>query len=379
MGDVRKRLLDLAVSIQQIPAPTFEEYQRGLFVKDIFEQEGLSDVMMDPVHNVYARIPGEGAGKPLVVSAHLDTIFPFDVNLKVSQEPDKIFGPGIGDNAIGVAALFGLIWTLNEQKISLPGDLWLVANAGEEGLGDLKGMRAIVDRFSTDAFAYLVVEGMALGYIQSRALGVHRYRISVKTPGGHSWSDFGQPSALHELSALVIKLLSIDLPEEPRTTLNIGRMTGGTSINTIASDAWLELDLRSESPSVLADLIESVKKFVFAANKPEVELVAQTIGQRPAGELPATHPLVLLANECLLKQGIEPKFTIGSTDANIPLSLGLPAVVLGVTTGAGAHTIGEYIHVEPVMQGMNQLVDFVCKAWDGCNTGLGHMFTALIK
>jgi tripeptide aminopeptidase len=364
MGNIRKRLLDLAVRIQQIPAPTFEEYQRGLFVKDIFEQEGLSDIMMDSLHNVYARIPGQGAGKPLVVSAHLDTVFPPDTNLRVSQEQDRIFGPGIGDNAIGVAALFGLMWALKERDLPLPGDLWLVANTAEEGLGDLKGMRAVVDRFSTDAFAYLVVEGLALGYIQSRALEVHRYKISVKTPGGHSWSDFGQPSALHELSALVIKILSIDLPEEPRTTMNVGRMTGGTAINAIASDAWLELDLRSESPLVLAGLIESVKHLVSNVNKPGVEVVAQTIGQRPAGELPPTHPLVLLAMECLLKQGIEPKITIGSTDANIPLSLGLPAVVLGITTGAGAHTLGEYIHIEPVMKGIHQLVDFVCKAWD---------------
>jgi tripeptide aminopeptidase len=364
MWDVQKRLLDLAVSIQQIPAPTFEEYQRGLFVKEIFAQEGLSDVMMDPVHNVFARIPGDGAGKSLVVSAHLDTIFPRDMDIKVSRVKDKIFGPGIGDNAIGVAALLGLLWTLQEREISLPGDLWLVANVGEEGLGDLKGMRAVVDRFSKDAYAYLVVEGMALGYIQARALGVHRQRISVKTPGGHSWSDFGQPSALHELSTLVMQLLSLELPDEPRTTLNVGRMAGGTSINAIASDAWLELDLRSESPSVLADLVEKVRQLVFTANMPGVEVVEETIGQRPAGELPPDHPLVLLAINCLVEQGIEPKLTIGSTDANIPLSLGLPAVVLGVTTGAGAHTNGEYIHVEPVKLGMEQLVNFVCNVWD---------------
>ena len=175
-------------------------------------------------------------------------------------------------------------------------------------------------------------KGLSLGYIQHRALGVQRYRITASTAGGHSWSDYGQPSALHELSALVTKLTAIPLPDDPRTTLNVGRMGGGTSINAIAADAWLELDLRSESPQVLTELAQRVEQLVETVSRPGVRMEAEVIGRRPAGELPVSHPLVRLAEECLREQGIEPKLMIGSTDANVPLSLGLPAMVLGVTT-----------------------------------------------
>jgi di/tripeptidase len=199
---------------------------------------------------------------------------------------------------------------------------------------------------------------------------VQRYRITVKTPGGHSWSDYGQSSALHELSALATKLTAIPLPDEPRTTMNIGRMAGGTSINAIAAEAWLELDLRSESPQILTELARTVEQLIETAgtlsgtSKPGVQVEAEVIGQRPAGELPVAHPLVKLAEECLKEQGIEPKLMIGSTDANIPLSQGLPALVLGVTNGGGAHTTGEFIYTEPVGRGMQQLVQFVSRVWE---------------
>jgi len=363
MENTVKRLLDLTVQIQQIPAPTFAEAQRAQYVKGLFEAEGLGDISMDTVGNVYARLPREGNGKPLVVSAHLDTVFPIETDLTVSRKRDRIMGPGIGDNSLGVASLLGLVWLLREHKISLPGDLWLVANVCEEGLGDLRGMRAVVDRFSADALAYLVIEGLSLGYIQHRALGVQRYRITAKTTGGHSWSDYGQPSAVHELSTLVTKLTALPLPDTPRTTLNVGRMGGGTSINAIAADAWLELDLRSESLQVLTELARTVEQLIETASRLEARMEAEVIGQRPAGDLPASHPLVRLAEDCLNEQGIEPKLMIGSTDANVPLSRGLPAVVLGVTNGAGAHTTGEFIYTEPVERGMQQLLQFVSRVW----------------
>ena len=358
-----KRLLDLTVQIQQIPAPTFAETNRAIFVEGLFKTEGLHDISIDEVHNVYACLPGQGQARPLIVSAHLDTVFPFETNLTILKQKDRIIGPGIGDNSLGVAALFGLVWLLRNRKISLPGDLWLVANVCEEGLGDLHGMRAVVDRFGSNVLTYLIIEGLSLSYIQHRALGVQRYRITARTTGGHSWSDYGQPSAIHELSALVTKLTAIPLPEEPRTSMNVGRMGGGTSVNAIASDAWLELDLRSESPQVLTELTKTVEKLVETVSRPDVRMEAEVIGRRPAGKLPASHPLVRLAEECLREQGIEPKLMIGSTDANVPLSLDLPALVLGVTNGTGAHTNGEFIYTEPVERGMQQLVQFVSRVW----------------
>jgi tripeptide aminopeptidase len=358
-----KHLLDLTVQIQQIPAPTFAERQRAQFVRSLFEAEGLQDVSVDEVDNVFACLPGEGKARPLIVSAHLDTVFPIETDLTAKRRKNRIIGPGIGDNSMGVGALIGLVQLLRERHISLSGDLWLVANVCEEGLGDLRGMRAVVDRFGENVHAYLIIEGLSLGYIQHRALGVQRYRVTAKTKGGHSWSDYGRPSALHELSTLVTQLTAIPLPDNPRTTMNVGRMGGGTSINAIAAEAWLELDLRSESPQVLTELVQTVEQLIEAANRPDVQVEAEVIGRRPAGELPVMHPLVRLAEDCLKEQGLEPKLMIGSTDANVPLSRGLPAIVLGVTNGAGAHTLGEYIYTEPVERGMQQLVQFVTRVW----------------
>jgi acetylornithine deacetylase/succinyl-diaminopimelate desuccinylase-like protein len=296
-------------------------------------------------------------------------VFPIETDLTSFKQKDRITGPGIGDNSLGVAALIGIVRQLRKHNLSLPGDLWLVANVCEEGLGDLRGMRAVVERFGAEAYAYLIIEGLSLSYIQHRALGVQRYRIRASTAGGHSWSDYGQPSALHELAALVTRLTAIPLPEEPRTSLNVGRMAGGTSVNAIASDAWMELDLRSESPQVLTELTQTVEKLVQMADtlpgagRPQVRMEAKVIGRRPAGELKVSHPLVKLAQDCLREQGVEPKLMIGSTDANIPLSLGLPALVLGVTNGAGAHTTGEFIYTAPVERGIQQLVQFVSRVW----------------
>ncbi|NOY98246.1 MAG: M20/M25/M40 family metallo-hydrolase [Chloroflexi bacterium] len=359
-----ERLLDLTIRIQQIPAPTFDERARAEFVRSLFVAEGLSDVSTDEVGNVLGRIPGDdGTAAPLVICAHLDTVFPAGTNLRFARSAERVAGPGIGDNALGVAGLLGLVWLLRERDVRLPGDLWLAATVGEEGLGDLHGMRAVADRFGADVRAYLILEGMALGHVYHRALGVRRYRIHARTAGGHSWSDHGRPSAVHELSALVTKLTALHLPARPRTTLNVGTFSGGTTVNTIAARAYLELDLRSEDAGTLTELARDVEALVETANGPEVRVEAEEIGSRPAGGIPATHPLVRLAEDCLREQGLEPVLTIGSTDANIPFSRGYPAVCLGLTTGGGAHTVDEFIHTRPLGQGMAQFLDFVLRVW----------------
>ena len=267
MTNTIQRIIDLAIEIQQIPAPTFNETKRAEFVREVFEREGLSDVSIDEVGNVYGFLSKvEGAVlsggavskdrrsnvKPLIISAHTDTVFPLEMDLKVRREAGKVYGIGIGDNSLGVAGLVGLIWMLREtspqpspeRRGGLAGDIWFVANVCEEGLGDLRGMKAVVERFGADVLAYLVLEGMALGHVYHRAVGVKRYRVTVKTRGGHSWSDYGQLSAIHELSKLVVQLTSMELPKEPRTTMNVGKISGGTSINVIAAEAWLELRSR---------------------------------------------------------------------------------------------------------------------------------------
>ena len=314
---------------------------------------------IDAAGNVLARLRGKGDGQPLIVSAHMDTVFPVETDLRVTRSPELIHAPGLGDNSLGVAALFGLLWALRERKIESAGDIWFVANVCEEGLGDLRGIKAVVERFGGDVLAYLILEGLALGHIYHRAIGVKRYRVTARTSGGHSWSDYGKPSAIHELAKLVVELTALRLPSSPRTTMNVGKISGGTSVNVIASEASFELDLRSEGEQALTELVSAAEKLIHQANKPGVDVEAEVIGQRPAGELSAGHPLVKLAQECLREQGLEPSLISGSTDANIPLSKGYPAIVLGITTGGSAHTPREYINTAPTVQGMEQLVNFV--------------------
>ena len=326
------------------------------------------NIEMDEVGNVYIRIKGQGKKGTVVVSAHLDTVFPPETDLTIKRTPGKIHGPGIGDNSLGLACLCGLGWIFNQKdsaihnKAGLDSDLWLVANVGEEGLGNLKGMKAVVERFASNQVTYIVLEGMSLGHIYNRGLGVRRYRISVHTRGGHSWVEFGNPSAIHKLAELIVKFSQIPLPKDPRTTLNVGKITGGTSVNTIAADASCELDLRSEKSQTLTLLIDQVLHLVEEANHNSREAViveAEVIGDRPAGEIPPSHPLVELALDCYKSNGINAELNIGSTDANEPLSRGLPAICVGLTTGGRSHSIEEYIDTKPLPLGMGILMDLI--------------------
>lgn len=374
--NINERIAELAIQIQQIPAPTFHETERGEFVRKLFVDEGLQDVTIDEAGNVYGRwskVEGDALSlskgqrskvNPLIISAHLDTVFPLEMDLSIKREDNKVYGIGIGDNSLGVASLFGLIWMLRERSIQLDGDIWFVANVGEEGLGDLYGMKAVVEHFGADVLAYLVLEGMALGHIYHKAVGVKRYRITARTQGGHSWSDYGQPSAVLELTRLIGQLTSLRLSSRPRTTMNVGKINGGTSINVIPAEAWLELDLRSEGTDELSDLVERVERLIETASRPGVSMEAKVIGDRPAGEMSHKHPFIKLAQACLHEQGTDAVLTSGSTDANIPLSKGYPALVLGVTKGGGAHTKNEFIDVMPIEKGMEQLFNFVSRVWE---------------
>ena len=364
--DLPERVLGEAIAIQQIPAPTHGEMKRARYVFNRFIEEGLADVQMDSLGNVYGRLPGRGLALPVVISAHLDTVFPAHTDLTIRQEQDRLYGPGIGDNAIAVAGLLGIAWELrarhagsNHAITRLPGDVWLVANVCEEGLGNLAGMRAVVERFGAQVTAYLVLEGMSLGQIYHRGLGVKRYRIQINTAGGHSWVDYGQPSAVNELAQLICELTRIPLPARPRTTLNVGVISGGTTVNTIAAQSELELDLRSEDPGVLQSLASQVEALVQRANRPDVKVSCEVIGDRPVGMISSRHALVRLAKNCLAELGIKANLGIGSTDTNIPLSLGYPAICLGLTYGGAAHTTGEYIYTPPLATGLRLMASVI--------------------
>ena len=364
MNDLISRVLEMAIDIQQIPAPTFHEMERARFVQARFAEEDLTDIKVDGIGNVYARLAGSETGKALVVCAHLDTVFPVSIDLHHERELERILAPGIGDNSLGVAGLFGLVWAQRGRQLSLPGDLWLVANVCEEGLGDLRGIRAVVDHFGNNPLAYIIIEGMALGQIYHRGLGVRRYRITTHTSGGHSWIDYGKPSAVHELTSLSTRITALELPRSPRSSLNIGIISGGSSVNTIAAEGMIELDLRSESAKTLEVLATQVAQIVHAAEKPGVSVNMEIIGERPSGQISPEHSLVKLAQDCLRKVGIEPHLGIGSTDANLPLSRNLPAVTIGLTTGGGAHTIHEYINLAPLEKGMEQAIELISRSWE---------------
>ena len=359
-----ERVLDQACKIQQIPSPTFGESERARWVFEQFQQENHGKAEIDAAGNVLTRIPGRASGRPLVVSAHLDTVFPRETNLALARSPVAISGPGIGDNSLGVAGLFSLLWGLREPRVQLPGDVWLVANVCEEGLGNLKGISAVVSRFEAQPVAYLVLEGIGLGQVYHRGLPIRRFRVEVQTPGGHSWSDFGRPSAVHELISLLNQITGLPVPREPRSSLNVGVIQGGTSINTLASDASAEIDLRSTSEEVLTRMAGEIVRLAQNTNRKNVRCRIEQIGQRPAGEIDPEHPLVRLAIEILRELNVVPRTGIGSTDANAPLHAGFPSICVGLTTGGGVHTLEEFIRVEPLAKGIEQIFRFVSRAWE---------------
>lgn len=353
------QIVEQAIAIQQIPAPTFAEAKRAAYLAQRFVDLGLVDVSEDALHTVYGRFPGrQPAGQPpVIISAHSDTVFPAATDLTIRREGSLVYGPGIGDNSTGVAGLLALAEALRLHGIRPLADIWFVANVGEEGLGDLRGMRAVAERFGGEAI-YLVLEGGLFGQISHQAIGVQRYEISISTPGGHSWGNFGQRSAIHELGRLITAIDKLQVPAYPKTTFNVGVIEGGTSINTIAQSAKMLLDLRSEEPQRLAMLVAEVEKLVSARQKPPTITVQMTqIGSRPAGQLERNAPLVQQAAAALRYAGCEKiSYIASSTDANVPLSQGFTAVCIGLTESSNAHRLDEYMDSTHLAAGMSQLL-----------------------
>ncbi|MEO7913158.1 MAG: M20/M25/M40 family metallo-hydrolase [Roseiflexaceae bacterium] len=351
-------IIETAIAIQQIPAPTFDEAQRGADVAERMRALALADVRIDAVGNVYGRRAGRAGGPGLLIAAHLDTVFPAGTNLAVRRDGARIYGPGLGDNSMGVAALLHLAQALEQADLANAGDIWFVANVGEEGLGDLLGMRAAVEQLGELVGAAIALEGCDPGRIIHAGLGVRRYQISARAGGGHSWSDFGSPSAIHALVRLAAQLTQLDVPKEPRSSFNIGVIQGGSSVNTIAERASLLLDLRSTAPDGLGTLIEQVEQIIANARTAEagVTFAIETVGDRPAGNIAREHALAQLAGAAYAAEGLGEVYEIASTDANIPLSRGIPAVCIGVCDGGNAHRLDEYIEPARLPSGMRALL-----------------------
>lgn len=277
-------------------------------------------------------------------------------------------GPSIGDNSVAVAALLTLPRILDEAEIETEADLVLCADTGEEGLGDLRGIRRAVNDRRGHINAVIAIEGNGLGRVTTGGVGSIRLKVTVTAPGGHSWGAFGKASAIHVLGEMIAQIAQLEVPAEPKTTYNVGHIEGGVSVNTIAPSASLLLDMRSVDPGALSELRARVETILEAAiNADEgVTVRYEVIGNRPAGSIAEDAPLVRQAVESLQALDIEPRLGASSTDANIPIAEGIPAVCIGITTGGNGHRTDEYIDTAPVSQGVQHLALLSARAAGIC-------------
>lgn len=330
------------VKIAEIESPTFAEKVRGEAVMELMRSYGLTEVVMDPSGNVVGRRPGTGSGPTLAIAAHLDTVFPAGTDLTVRREGNLYYGPGIGDNASGIRSMLQVLRALEGAGIRTEGDILFVGTVGEEGNGDIRGAKALFDG-SRKIDGFMALDMADVNTLQNGATGAHRWRLSIEGEGGHSYLDYGHvPSAIHAMCRAGALIADLDLPETPKTTYTIGTIKGGTTVNTIAAKCSVDVDLRSVDVQELAKLEETVlaafEKAVELENAHwpkadaahQLKLVKTQIGNRPAGLRPDNCPAVQAALAAMATMGIEVKqCRPSSTDANMPMSINIPAVCIG--------------------------------------------------
>ena len=349
-------IIRLTTEITEVAAPTNDESERAALVHRRFHELGYLDVATDQLSDVVGRLPGKRSDRRAVLlAAHTDTVFPRGAPIRVTRKNDILAAPGVGDNSVSVATVALLATALDRLGIVPATDIYVTGNVGEEGLGDLRGMRAVVDSLP-NLGAAIAVEGHSLGRITYRAVGSKRFRVTVTGPGGHSWGDAGRPSAIHALSKLVAKLDEIPLTSEPKTSLNVGLFEGGISVNTIAPVATAVIDMRSTSADALERLVARVDSTIKSVRSKEILVQVDVVGDRPAGEVPIERGIVPIGVRVLKSLGIDAICDASSTDANIPISRGIPAMCIGLTTGANAHRVDEFIRLEPLGRGFTQLI-----------------------
>src|SRR5689334_15476359 len=325
--------------ITEIPAPPFKEKVRAEFYQKRMQEHGLKDASIDAEGNVIALRKGSGGGRPkLVVSAHLDTVFPEGTDVAVKEKDGAIVAPGIGDDSRGLAAMLSLIKAMNENQIATVGDIMFVGTVGEEELGNLRGVKALF-RNHTDIDGFISIDGLGITRVVNQATGSHRYEFTFKGPGGHSFQEFGLPSAIHAMGRAIAKIAELQPPADPKTTFTVGTVSGGTSVNAIAAEARMAVDMRSNSTDELlkleARLLELVKEGVAEENArwktDKITLDIKLIGDRPAGIVAADSPVVLAAQKSVgvVAPGLTATLAGSSTDSNQPMSLGIPAVTIG--------------------------------------------------
>ncbi len=335
----------------EIPAPAFKEDARGLELKRVFQQLGLQNVRVDKVGNVLGDYPGAAARPHFVLAAHLDTVFPEGTNVKVKREGAILRGPGIGDDCRGLAVLVEIIREMKKANVKTPGSITFVANVGEEGLGDLRGVKELFNVTLKDRIdRFVSIDGTGV-HVTNVAVGSHRYRVTFKGPGGHSFGAFGLANPMGAMGRAIAKIQEMQVPKQPRTTFNVGRTGGGTSVNSIPFEAWIEVDMRSSDPASLAAVDASFQKAVDAAvaeenqrwGKPGViTVVKELVGDRPAGSTPENSSIVRNGLAAATVLGFTSNLGEGSTDSNIPMSLSIPSITIGGGgRGRDAHALTE--------------------------------------
>jgi acetylornithine deacetylase/succinyl-diaminopimelate desuccinylase-like protein len=344
------------IRICSIPATPFAEQQRAEFLAERFRQLGLHDASIDEEGNCLGLFKGSSPTPLVVVSAHLDTVFPNGTDFHVRREGQRLLAPGIADDGCGLVALIAIVQALQTAQVPIEGSLLFVGTVGEEGEGNLRGVRHLLtrghwSRRKIDAF--LSFDGSGMDRITNRALGSRRYRVELTGPGGHSWGDFGLPNPVQAIGRAISRLAAYPVPKDPRTTFNVGSIEGGTSVNAIPERAAMEVDLRSASEAQLRRLDSFFRRAMKEATDEEnnhrrpgdplLKLQLDLIGERPSGETPADSPLVKLAIEATRFLGVEPRLDQSSTDSNLPISLGIPAITLGAGgTSGSSHTLAEW-------------------------------------
>ncbi len=352
-------LNDEQVRITEIPAPPFRESHRASYLRKLLSCCGLR-VRTDEAGNVVAERPGAKANEVVLITAHLDTVFPAGTPIKVRREGTRIYAPGIGDNSTGLVALAALARALGEAKIKTQRTLVLAADVGEEGEGNLRGVRKLMDTYGNRLRYVIALDGASTDHVTTTGLASRRIEIAVTGPGGHSWSDFGVPNPIHALSRGITRFVNVHVPEQPRTTFNIGEIEGGTSVNSIPSRAAIKVDLRSEAEAELDRLEAALREAIEAGMAEELaasrdrgvarggpngklEMKFRVLGVRPGGELPESSPLLAALREADRSLGKRSRLERSSTDANLPLSVGIHAISIGAGGQAGgAHSLGEW-------------------------------------
>ena len=354
------RIVREMIALNEIPAPPFKEMQRARAFAEMLRESGMSNVEIDPEGNVLALRKGTGSGPMVAVAAHLDTVFPEGTDVRVKRQGNRLIAPGIGDNTRSLAVMLGIIRALDSALVQTAGDILFIGNVGEEGAGDLRGVRYLFQKgpYRDRIRMFVSLDGAGNGSdIVTGALGSRRYHVVFKGPGGHSYGAFGLVNPVYAMAKAIDRLSKIAVPGIPRTTYNAGLVGGGTSVNSIPSEVWMDVDLRSESPSQLNKLSDEMMKQIRAAvdeenqsrstNQGRIEADAKVIGERPSGSTPRDSEIVKLALAASNRFGISPSFSVGSTDANVPISLGIPAITLDSGgTGGRAHALDEWIDVE---------------------------------